>query len=203
MQARQTDLPVCAVAGLDEAGRGCLAGPVAAAAVILPPAHGIVSLADSKKLSARRRELLAEQIRSCAISWAAALIWPWKIDRINILQAALMAMANAARRLSLQPEMLLVDGNQLVPSAYLAGLQPLPKQQALIGGDATVPVISAASIIAKTFRDSVMMRLHARWPQYGFASHKGYGTKAHYEALARYGPCPMHRKTFRLFRDGA
>lgn len=176
-------------AGVDEAGRGCLAGPVAAAAVVLRPnAAPIQGLDDSKKLSARRREQLAEIIRREALCWSLGLSWPREIDDINILQATRRAMARAVLNLKTAPALVLIDGNQTIPVS-------LP-QETVIKGDALIPAISAASILAKTFRDKLMAKLDRRYPGYGFAAHKGYGAKAHREAIRRLGPCPIHRLTF-------
>jgi ribonuclease HII len=191
------------VAGIDEAGRGCLAGPVVACAVILPRGHGIAGLADSKLLSARAREALAPEIRRCAVAWGLGLVWPGRIDSINILQATFEAMSGAVRTLGATPGVLLIDGDKTLPEAILgrywrAGhTGPCPEQKALVGGDKVVPSISAASILAKTFRDRLMRALARRWPGYGFELHKGYGTRAHYAALGRLGPSPQHRLTFR------
>lgn len=185
-------------AGLDEAGRGCLAGPVVAAAVIL--SAPIPGVRDSKTLSSVRREKLAPVIKSKALSWSLGVVWPRRIEEINILQAALEAMAKAASLLALRPGILLIDGCQTIPARVLSRVwatQDVPEQRAIIKGDALDPAISAASIIAKTFRDRLMGHLGRRWPGYGFESHKGYGTKEHYAALAQLGPCPQHRRTFR------
>lgn len=176
-------------AGIDEAGRGCLAGPVVAGAVILPPDFDLPGLTDSKKLSSRRRAVLAQAIKAQAVSWALGFSWPGEIDRINILQATLAAMSRALDALTVVPELVLVDGNQRFPS-------PLP-QQTVVGGDALHPCISAASILAKTFRDDLLLRLDERHPGYGLAVHKGYGTKEHLDALRRLGPSPAHRISFR------
>ena len=176
-------------AGIDEAGRGCLAGPVVAGAVILPPDFDLPGLTDSKKLSARRRAVLAQAIKAQAVSWALGFSWPGEIDRINILQATLKAMARALNALQVSPALVLVDGNQSFPSS-------LP-QKTVIGGDALHPCISAASILAKTFRDDLLQCMAERYPGYGLDVHKGYGTKAHLDALRRLGPSPAHRKTFR------
>jgi ribonuclease HII len=193
-------------AGTDEAGRGCLAGPVVAGAVIFADGFDIMGLDDSKVLKCTERERLASDIRSLAIGWGIGLAWMQEIARINILQASLMAMtrAVAAMRIRMQvkekaiPARLLIDGTQIIPPLYFRQFHvPLPEQEAIVDGDALVPVISAASILAKTFRDSLMTRLDARWPEYGFARHKGYGTKEHREALKKYGPCPLHRLDFR------
>lgn len=176
-------------AGIDEAGRGCLAGPVVAGAVILPPDFDLPGLTDSKKLSSRRRAELAQAIKAQAVSWALGFSWPGEIDRINILQATLAAMARALDALTVRPGLVLVDGNQRFAS-------PLP-QRAVVGGDALHPCISAASILAKTFRDDLLLRMDERYPGYGLAEHKGYGTRAHLEALGRLGPSPAHRLSFR------
>ena len=176
-------------AGIDEAGRGCLAGPVVAGAVILPPDFDLPGLTDSKKLSARRRAVLAQAIKAQAVSWALGFSWPGEIDRINILQATLKAMARALDALQVSPALVLVDGNQSFPSS-------LP-QKTVIGGDALHPCISAASILAKTFRDDLLQCMGEHYPGYGLDVHKGYGTKAHLDALRQLGPSPAHRKTFR------
>ena len=176
------------IAGIDEAGRGPLAGPVVAAAVILDPAQPIAGLADSKILSATRREQLAVEIRAKALAWALGRAEAAEIDQINILQATLLAMQRAVANLSIAPDHALVDGNRCPALACSC--------QAIIKGDATEPAISAASILAKTARDAELRQLDARYPQYGFARHKGYPTAAHREALRRYGPCPEHRRSF-------
>lgn len=188
------DLSENVMAGIDEAGRGCLAGPVVAAAVILPAAADLPGLADSKTLSASRRDGLAAEIGAQALAWGLGVIWPWDIDRINILQATLKAMSRAVAALKVRPQVLLVDGKQTLPEDLLRA--PLPRQKAVIDGDALVPVISAASILAKTFRDDLMDRLDRRYPVYGFARHKGYGTREHLEALRTHGPCRLHRLSF-------
>lgn len=185
------DLPAVSgpIAGLDEAGRGCLAGPVVSAACILPDDFDLPGLTDSKALSAPRREELARAIRTQALAWSLGLAWPREIDRINILQASLRSMERAAARLRLTPVLLLLDGNQTCQSA-------LP-QQAVIGGDGLIPAISAASILAKTFRDHLLGILDRLHPGYNLAVHKGYGTAEHLDALRRLGPSPIHRLTFR------
>ena len=180
---------VLLIAGVDEAGRGPLAGPVIAAAVILNPARPIAGLADSKTLSETRREQLAAAIRTHALAWARGRADVAEIDRINILQASLLAMRRAVENLRLTPSQVLVDGNQC-PSGLACPCQ------AIIKGDATVPAISAASILAKVARDAELRELHDRYPAYGFARHKGYPTLAHREALRRFGPCPEHRRSF-------
>ena len=193
-------------AGTDEAGRGCLAGPVVAGAVIFADGFDLMGLDDSKVLKATERERLAVEIRSLAVGWGIGLAWMDEIARINILQASLMAMtrAVAAMRIRMKvqekavPARLLIDGTQIIPPLYFRSFGiPLPEQEAVVDGDALVPSISAASILAKTFRDDLMTKLDARWPEYGFARHKGYGTKEHKEALKKYGPCPLHRLDFR------
>lgn len=175
------------ICGVDEAGRGPLAGPVYAAAVILDPQYSIVGLADSKKLSERIRGRLAEAIRTHALAWAIAEASVEEIDRLNILQATLLAMSRAVMALSILPTQVLVDGNHCPKLA-------LPTT-AIVGGDDSVAEISAASILAKTARDAEMMRLHTSFPQYGFDRHKGYGTAMHLTALREHGPSPIHRRS--------
>lgn len=174
--------------GVDEAGRGPLAGPVYAAAVILGDAHGIEGLADSKKLSAARRETLAAEIKRNAIAWAIASASVEEIDTLNILQATLLAMRRAVEALEKTPSEVLVDGVHC-PSVIM----PV---SAVVGGDASVEEISAASILAKTARDAVMLDLHAEFPEYGFDRHKGYGTAAHLAALRAFGATRIHRRSF-------
>ena len=174
--------------GVDEAGRGPLAGDVYAAAVILPPDVQIAGLDDSKKLSEARREALAPVIREQALAFCIATATVEEIERLNILQAALLAMHRAVEGLSVQPEFALVDGNQ-------PPVLPVPVGT-LIGGDAKSASIAAASVLAKTARDASLRELDDIYPQYGFAQHKGYGTKAHYAAIEQYGPCPAHRMSF-------
>jgi ribonuclease HII len=176
------------LAGVDEAGRGPLAGPVIAAAVILDAARPIVGLADSKKLSARKRELLALEIRDKALAWAIGRVDNHEIDRINILQASLLAMKIAIENLSIKPQHVLVDGNQCPAIACSV--------TAIIKGDQTVPAISAASILAKVARDAEMIGLDSIYPGYGFARHKGYPTSEHISALEKLGACPIHRRSF-------
>lgn len=177
------------IAGVDEAGRGPLAGPVFAAAVILDPAHPITGLADSKQLSSVRREQLATDIRAKALAWAVGRAEAAEIDRINILQASLLAMRRAVTALSVAPDKVLVDGKHC-PAGLACPCQ------AIVKGDATVAAISAASILAKVARDAELRQLHEIYPHYGFARHKGYPTAAHRAALLRYGPCPEHRRSF-------
>ena len=176
------------IAGVDEAGRGPLAGPVVAAAVILDPNNPIEGLRDSKKLSAKVRERLADEIKKKALAWSIAHATVEEIDELNILEATMLAMKRAIVGLSVEPNLILVDGNRI------------PKMNrrinAIVKGDDKVPAISAASILAKTTRDSAMIELDARYPEYGFAKHKGYGTPEHLAALEKYGPLPAHRKTF-------
>lgn len=176
------------ICGVDEAGRGPLAGPVVAAAVILDSANPIVGLADSKKLSARRRDKLAEEIRAKSIAWSVAEATVEEIDAINILQATLLAMQRAVAGLIISPTEVLIDGNRCPILSFPA--------RAIIGGDATVAEISAASILAKTVRDAGMLVLHAQHPQYGFDRHKGYGTAMHLVALRTHGVTPHHRRSF-------
>jgi ribonuclease HII len=177
------------IAGVDEAGRGPLAGPVLAAAVILDPAHPIAGLADSKQLSETRREQLAVEIRVHALAWALGRADVAEIDRLNILHASLLAMWRAVENLPIAPHQVWVDGKQC-PSGLACPCR------AIIKGDATVPAISAASILAKVARDAELRELHERYPDYGFARHKGYPTPAHRDALRRFGPCPEHRRSF-------
>lgn len=188
----QVPLPWCAepvlLAGVDEAGRGPLAGPVVAAAVILDDLHPIAGLADSKKLSAARREALFDEIRAKALCCSIAEASVAEIDRLNILQATLLAMQRAVAGLRLRPSLVQVDGNRLP----LLGI----RAEAIVKGDAKVAAISAASILAKVTRDRGLQALHAQYPQYGFDRHKGYGTAAHLAALHTHGPCEAHRRSF-------
>ena len=177
------------LAGVDEAGRGPLAGPVVAAAVILDARNPIKGLADSKKLTALRRERLFDEIRAKALCCSIAQASVEEIDRLNILQATLLAMRRAVEGLRLKPKLVLVDGNRIPVLEMLA--------EAIIKGDALVPAISAASILAKVHRDRWCAELHLQYPQYGFAGHKGYGTLEHMAALRAHGACPQHRMTFR------
>jgi len=176
------------ICGVDEAGRGPLAGPVYAAAVILDSTRPIAGLADSKKLSAKVREALEHEIRTKAFAWAVASATVEEIDNLNILQATLLAMARAVSMLGVEPHEVLVDGNHTPQLA-------LPCR-AIVGGDATVAEISAASILAKTARDAEMRRLHVEFPQYGFDRHMGYGTVRHLAALRLHGPSTCHRRSF-------
>ncbi|GFK94891.1 Ribonuclease HII [Fundidesulfovibrio magnetotacticus] len=183
------------LAGVDEAGRGCLAGPVVAGAVILPASFDLPGLTDSKKLTPARRARLEGAIKAQAAAWGLGVVWAAEIDRINILQATYRAMARAVAALRAVPSGLEVDGNKTIPPHLLA-LPGLP-QRAVVGGDALIPAISAASILAKTFRDRLMEHLDRKYPGYGLAGHKGYGTADHLAALVRLGPCRLHRLTFR------
>lgn len=176
------------IAGVDEAGRGCLAGPVAVAAVILDPGRDWSGIADSKQLSARRRRRLARRIRRWGLSFQVCLIDSATIDRINILQATLTGMQRAVAALGLVPELVLIDGNRAPPLEV-----PV---RTVVGGDATEKCIGAASILAKTARDAYMIELDRRYPDYGFARHKGYATADHLAALHTLGPTPEHRRSF-------
>lgn len=177
------------VCGVDEAGRGPLAGAVYAAAVILDPVRPIVGLRDSKKLSAPQREALRIEIQHNALAWAIAYSTVEEIDELNILQATLLAMRRAVEQLQPQPTLALVDGNQ-------APRLSIPVQT-LVQGDALEPAISAASILAKTERDAAMLELHEVFPHYGFASHKGYPTVLHMQAIEQHGICPQHRRSYK------
>lgn len=190
----ETKVPV---AGIDEAGRGPLAGPVVAAAVILGDGHAITGLDDSKKLSEARRDDLAAHIRRSALAWSVAWADPAEIDAMNILRATMLAMRRAILGLSLWPATVLVDGNQLPKLEFFhRALVGNP----IVGGDGCVAAISAASILAKVTRDRMMREADSLFPDYGFARHKGYGTADHLERLARRGPCPLHRRSFRPIR---
>jgi ribonuclease HII len=176
------------IAGVDEAGRGPLAGPVVAAAVIFPKDCIIDGVNDSKKLSAQRRDLLFDQIHAQALAVGVGLVDHMEIDRINILQATMLAMKSALEQLSAPPDYVLVDGNYFSHKAY--------QFKTIIEGDAKSFTIAAASIIAKVTRDRLMLELDAHYPEYGFAKHKGYGTKQHLDAIRQYGLCEIHRRTF-------
>ena len=176
------------VAGVDEAGRGPLAGPVVAAAVILDDLKPIPGLADSKTLSARQRERLSEAIHARALCFSVALASVEEIDRLNILQATLLAMRRAVMGLRLKPHKVLVDGNRLPTLDIVA--------EAVVQGDRKIPAISAASILAKVARDHWCLEMDAQYPAYGFAAHKGYGTAQHLAALQRHGATPLHRRSF-------
>ncbi|MEO6016402.1 MAG: ribonuclease HII [Polaromonas sp.] len=191
LKAEQTalswDIPGL-MAGVDEAGRGPLMGPVVAAAVILDELNPIKGLADSKKLTALRREALYDEIRAKALCCSIAMATVDEIDTLNILQATMLAMKRAVEGLRLKPNKVLVDGNRLPTLVILA--------EAIVKGDALVPAISAASILAKVHRDRWCAEYHLEYPQYGFAGHKGYGTAEHLAALRQHGACPQHRRSF-------
>ncbi|MCD7805781.1 MAG: ribonuclease HII [Lachnospiraceae bacterium] len=177
-----------AICGIDEAGRGPLAGPVVAGAVILPKNCDILYINDSKKLSEKKRELLYDEIMAKAVAVGTGIVSWERIDQINILQATYEAMRQAIEKLSVPPDLLLNDA-VLIPGVAV-------RQVPIVKGDAKSASIGAASIIAKVTRDRLMMEYHQMYPEYGFDAHKGYGTKAHIEALRTYGPCPIHRRTF-------
>lgn len=181
-------------AGCDEAGRGCLAGSVYAAAVILPPDYCNDEINDSKKLSATQRYRLRHVIESDALAWAVGIVTPEEIDRINILNASILAMHRALDRLTLRPQAVIVDGNRFSPYADLP-------YTTIVKGDAKYLSIAAAAILAKTYRDDYMSGLDTEYPQYGWRSNKGYPTAAHREAIRRYGISPYHRRTFNLTGD--
>jgi ribonuclease HII len=182
------------IAGVDEAGRGPLAGPVVVAAVILDPARPIAGLADSKVLSPARREKLAVEIRGRALAWSVVEVGVTEIDALNILHASLTGMSRALRALEPQATFALIDGNKLPRDLPCAG-------RAIVDGDALEPAIGAASILAKVARDALMRELDTLYPGYGFAVHKGYPTAAHRAALERLGPCPEHRRSFAPVRQ--
>ena len=177
------------IAGVDEAGRGPIAGPVVAACVVLPPCHTLTGIADSKQLTPAQREALYDAITRHALAWAIGLATPREIERYNILQASLLAMRRAVLALPIPPQRVLVDGKHAIPSL------PLP-QQAIVDGDALEESIAAASIVAKVARDRIMRELDRVYPCYGFAQHKGYPTPLHLERLRMYGACPAHRRTY-------
>lgn len=183
------------LAGVDEAGRGCLAGPVVAAAVILPPDADLPGVGDSKALSAEGRETAFILIQRTALAVGVGVCTPAEIDRLNILHAAMEAMRRAVAVLALEPDFLLIDGNRLPP--HLPG-----RAEAIVKGDARSLSIGAASIVAKVTRDREMARLHDTFPVYNWAQNKGYPTAAHYQALSLHGPSPEHRRSFRLSREG-
>lgn len=181
-------------AGCDEAGRGCLAGAVYAAAVILPPDFENEWLNDSKQLTERRRYALREVIEREAVAWAVGVVTPEEIDEINILRASFLAMHRAIDALKVRPEHLLIDGNRFTPYGDIP-------HTTVVKGDGKYMSIAAASILAKTYRDDYMNRLHTEYPVYGWDGNKGYPTKAHREAIRRYGISPYHRRTFNLLGD--
>lgn len=184
------------VAGVDEAGRGPLAGPVTVAAVVLPNRLPVdlLALDDSKKLSEKKRLSLLEPIKEHALAWSLVHVSVEKIDQINIFQATMLGMKQSLERLAIQLDHVLIDGNKIPKNLTYPA-------EGIVGGDGLVPAISAASIIAKSARDALMVRLSEVYPEYGFARHKGYGTKAHMAALEQYGPSPVHRKSFAPVRD--
>jgi len=183
------------IAGVDEAGRGPLAGPVTSAAVVLDPGRRIYGLRDSKQLRPQRREVLAQRICDRALAWSVAWADPHEIDTLNIFQASLLSMRRAMQGLRLDPEKVEIDGRHAVlPNDWRCDVE------AIVGGDASRRAISAASILAKVHRDAVMTGLHKIYPQYGFDQHKGYPTPAHLCALRRHGPAPVHRRSFEPVR---
>ncbi len=181
-------------AGCDEAGRGCMAGPVTAAAVILDPQKPLAELNDSKKLTAKKREILAPKIKEEALSWAVAMVAPEKIDAINILNASIMAMHLALDQLSVPFKHIIVDGNRFHKYQNIS-------HTCIIKGDGKYQSIAAASILAKTARDEFMATLHQEYPQYDWLNNKGYATKKHIEAMTKLGQTPWHRKSFQLHRQ--
>lgn len=181
------------IAGVDEVGRGPLAGAVVTAAVILDPARPIEGLTDSKKLTALRREKLAAEIREKALAWSLGRAEVGEIDQLNILWATMLAMRRAIEGLSIHPDLVLIDGNRCPEAPY--------NMEAVIKGDAKVPEIGAASILAKVTRDAEMVELHEQYPLYGFAGHKGYPTKIHLEAIRKYGILPCHRQSFKPIKN--
>lgn len=200
-------------AGTDEAGRGPLAGPVVAAAVILPPnigADDLPGLDDSKRLTAARREALVPNIKEAAVAWAVAEVSAEEIDRLNILNASILAMHRALRKLNPAPQFIVVDGNRFRPfytdfeeegeatELHLHDEASLVGHRCVVGGDGKFMSVAAASVLAKTRRDEIMTRLDAQYPGYGWARNMGYPTREHYEALRRLGPTPLHRMTFNL-----
>ena len=193
------------VAGVDEVGRGPLAGPVVAAAVVFDPGAFNPDIKDSKLLTARKRERLADWIKEQSASWAVGVAGPQEIDRFNILRASLLAMARAVRGLVVTPDYLMVDGPYGIPAASLmedgGPWAAAPAQRTVKGGDRLCFSIAAASIVAKVARDRMMTELDALYPEYGFASHKGYRSRRHSAALDRYGPCPIHRRSFKPVRE--
>ncbi len=188
------------ICGIDEVGRGPLAGPVVAAAVMFsrryrPDGSFLEQLNDSKKLSAKMREKLVPEIKKHALGWAVASVEPETIDRINILQATMLAMNNAVESLKVKPELLLVDGNRFKTSLGIP-------YTTIVKGDSIVFSIAAASVLAKTHRDEIMAAYSTIWPEYGFERHVGYGTREHVRAIIQYGRCPIHRRSFKLKQLG-
>ena len=191
MKLKRTFSKAFIEAGCDEAGRGCLSGPVVAAAVVFPKGFYDKEINDSKKLSEKNRRILAEKIKSKALCYGIAEVDVETIDSHNILNASIHAMHLALEKLSFQPELILVDGNRFSPYAFTP-------HECIVGGDAKYLSIAAASILAKDYRDCLMDRLHQQYPQYGWKSNRGYATRSHREALMQHGPCIHHRKSFRL-----
>ena len=194
-------------AGCDEAGRGCLAGAVYAAAVILPPDYENELLNDSKQLSEKRRYQLREVVQRDALAWAVGIVSPQEIDRINILNASILAMHRALDQLTMRPEAIIVDGNRFKPYPPIQQANAQPRSSYLpyatiVKGDGKYLSIAAASILAKTYRDDYMNRLAEEFPQYDWRSNKGYPTKAHREAIRQYGTTPYHRMSYNLLGDG-
>lgn len=199
MTSSHNPLPSCFAvgvleAGTDEAGRGCLAGPVFAAAVILPDGYSNEWINDSKQLTERRRMILREEIMRDAVAWSVASVSADEIDRINILRASIEAMHRALAALPVRPGAVIVDGNRFTP------FEDIP-WQTFVKGDGRFANIAAASILAKTERDMFMLKAHEQYPVYGWDRNKGYPTADHRQAIAEYGPCPLHRMTFRLLPD--
>lgn len=186
-------------AGCDEAGRGCLCGPVSCAAVILPPGFEADELNDSKQLSPAARQRLRLQIEEQAVAWAVEMVEAEEIDRINILNASIAGMQRALDRLEVRPQHILVDGNRFRPYLDPVRMVGIP-HHTVVKGDATYMSIAAASILAKVHRDELMLRLAEEFPGYGWENNMGYPTKAHYEGLRRLGPTPCHRRSFKLFK---
>lgn len=203
-----SDISLFLPAGLDEAGRGALAGPVVSAAVVFKEDFDLIGLDDSKKLSAKERKELSYEIREFSVAYGIGIAWQNLIDRENILQATLISMTRALQALysrsQYKPQVLWIDGTQTIPTPYFKkyakNFEDSPTQKAIIEGDAKFPVISAASVLAKVFRDDLMKKLDLRYPNYNFAKHMGYGSKEHLKALEEYGACPIHRKTFKGVR---
>jgi len=181
------------IAGVDEVGRGPLVGDVVAAAVILPNNHGLEGLTDSKKLTERKREALEPQIKQVAVAWSIGICTHTEIDELNILHATMLAMTRAVEGLAIQPDFVKVDGNRCPPWRY--------HSEAIVKGDGTVAEISAASILAKVYRDRQMLELHEQYPEFGFDRHKGYPTKLHREMLQQHGVLPEHRRSFKPVRE--
>jgi len=181
------------IAGVDEAGRGCLAGPVVAAAVVLDNSSIPAMINDSKQLTANRRDLAYDEVIKSALSWSAFAVSPVKIDSINILQATMLAMSDSIGRLHLDPDLVLIDGNK-APETNV-------DCETVVKGDAKSACIAAASIIAKVTRDRIMLEMHSRYPEYGFDENKGYGSQSHLDALNENGVTPIHRKTYRPVAD--